>query len=84
MTTKAKKKFDISNYTGILSSLISILCGLLFAFILLMVTNPSKGADAFTTLLTGGFQLGGQKNLGTLFYFATPILCTGVAMCLGI
>ncbi len=82
MTTKAKKKFDISNYTGVLSSLISILCGLLFAFILLMVTNPSKGVDAFSTLLTGGFQLGGQKNLGTLFYFATPILCTGVAMCL--
>ena len=82
MTTKVKKKFDISNYTGILSSLISILCGLIFAFILLMVTNPSKGIDAFNTLLTGGFQLGGQKNLGTLFYFATPILCTGVAMCL--
>ena len=82
MTTKAKKKFDISNYTGILSSLISILCGLIIAFALLMVTNPSKGMDAFSTLLTGGFQLGGQKNLGTLFYFATPILCTGVAMCL--
>ena len=32
--------------------------------------------------IVGGFQLGGIKNLGTLFYFATPILCTGVAMCL--
>ena len=82
MTTKANKKFDITNYTSVLSSLISIVCGLVFAFLLLMVTNSAKGLDAFTTLLTGGFELGGLKNLGTLFYFATPILCTGVAMCL--
>ena len=82
MSVKAKKKFDISNHTGILSSLIAIIGGLIIAFIVLMITNPSKGLAAFTTLITGGFQMGGMKNLGTLFYFATPILCTGVAMCL--
>lgn len=82
MTTKAKKKFNITNYTGVMSSLISVVCGLIIAFLLLMATNSSKGIAAFSTLLTGGFELGGIKNLGTLFYFATPILCTGVAMCL--
>ena len=82
MSVKTKKKFEIANYTGLLSSLIAIVGGLIIAFIVLMATNPSKGLSAFVTLITGGFQLGGMKNLGTLFYFATPILCTGVAMCL--
>ena len=81
MSVKAKKRFNISNHTGVLSSLIAIIGGLFIAFIVLMLTNPAKGLAAFTTLITGGFQMGGMKNLGTLFYFATPILCTGVAMC---
>ena len=82
MSVKTKRKIDITRYTGLLSSLIAIVGGLLIAFVVLMLTNPTKGMSAFTTLMTGGFQLGGMKNLGTLFYFATPILCTGVAMCL--
>lgn len=82
MSTKKEKKFDLSKYTGVMSSLIAIVGGLLIALIVLMVTHPSKGFTAFMTLVTGGFQLGGIKNLGSLFYFATPILCTGVAMCL--
>ena len=81
MTVKAKRRFDITRHTSLLSSLIAVVGGLIIAFIVLMLTNPSKGLSAFTTLITGGFQLGGLKNLGTLFYFATPILCTGVAMC---
>ncbi len=82
MSVKEKKKFEISNYTGLLSSLIAIVGGIVIAFIVLMLTNPSKGLAAFSTLMTGGFALGGIKNLGSLFYFATPILCTGIAMCL--
>ena len=81
MSEKTAKKFDISKHTGLLSSLIAIVGGLVFAFLVLVLTNPSKGVAAFMTLITGGFQLGGMQNLGTLFYFATPILCTGVAMC---
>ena len=82
MTVKAKKKFDISKYSGFLASLISVLCGLIIAFLILFITNSKKGVPAFVTIITGGFLKGGSKNLGTLFYFATPILCTGVAMCM--
>ena len=81
MSEKTAKKFDVSKHTGLLSSLVAIIGGLVFAFLVLVLTNPSKGVAAFLTLITGGFQLGGMQNLGTLFYFATPILCTGVAMC---
>ncbi|MBP5280469.1 MAG: ABC transporter permease, partial [Erysipelotrichaceae bacterium] len=81
MSEKVKRKFDITKYTGLLSSLIAILGGLLVALFVLLITNPSKGPQAFWTLITGGFGLGGIKNLGSLFYFATPILCTGIAMC---
>ncbi len=82
MSVKTKKSFDISNHTGILSSLIAIVCGLLIAFIILMFTNPAKGVDAFMTIISGGFGMGGFKNIGTVLFFATPILCTGIAMCL--
>ncbi len=82
MSTKKEKKRDFSKYTGVLSSLIAIVSGIIIALIVLMTTHPDKGFAAFTTLITGGFGMGGIKNLGSLFYFATPILCTGVAMCL--
>lgn len=81
MSVKTKKKFNLADHTSILSSLITVIAGLVIAFIVLLVTNPSQGPRAFATLVTGGFQLGGMKNLGSLLYFATPILCTGVAMC---
>ena len=82
MSVKPKKSFDINKYTGLLASLIAIVCGLLIAFIILMLTNPAKGVNAFMTIITGGLGMGGFKNIGTLLFFATPILCTGVAMCL--
>ncbi|MBR4422544.1 MAG: ABC transporter permease [Erysipelotrichaceae bacterium] len=82
MTVKKMKKRDFSKYTGVLSSLIAIVSGMIIALIVLMTTHPDKGFPAFMTLITGGFGMGGMKNLGSLFYFATPILCTGVAMCL--
>lgn len=82
MSVKTKKSFDITKHTGLLASLIAIVCGLLIAFIILMLTNPAKGVDAFMTIITGGLRMGGFKNIGTLLFFATPILCTGVAMCL--
>ena len=81
MSVKTKKKFNLADHTSILSSLITVIAGLVIAFIVLLATNPSQGPRAFATLVTGGFQLGGMKNLGSLFYFATPILCTGIAMC---
>ena len=49
MSVKTKKKFDITNYTSLLSSLIAIVGGLVVAFIVLMLTNPTKGFSAFST-----------------------------------
>ena len=82
MTTKANKRFDIANYSSIIASLVSIVFGLLIALVVLLVANPNKGLSAFSTIITGGFGYGGAKSIANLFYFATPILCTGVAMCL--
>ena len=82
VTKVAKKKKDLSSYTGILSSLISIVAGMIVALIILMIANPSTGLGGFGALLTGGISYGGIKNIGDMLYFATPILCTGVAMCL--
>lgn len=81
--SEKKKKFDVSSHIGLISSLIAILSGLLIALIVLMVSKPSAGFNAFLTLLTGGnFVEANVRNLGNVLYYATPILCTGVAMCL--
>ena len=52
--SEKKKKFDVSSHIGLISSLIAILSGLLIALIVLMVSKPSAGFNAFLTLLTGG------------------------------
>ncbi|MCR5067876.1 MAG: ABC transporter permease [Erysipelotrichaceae bacterium] len=77
------KKFDITKHIGIISSLIAILAGMIVAFIILMISKPSNGVQAFLTLISGGMYVRADiVNLGNVLYYATPILCTGVAMCL--
>ena len=77
-----KKKFDFSKYSSLLSSLISIVVGLLIAFVIMILFNSKTGLKGFEALITGGMKMGGIRNVGSLLFYATPILCTGVAMCL--
>ena len=77
---KRKKTFE--DYTSLISSLIAIVGGMLVALIVLMLSNPATGWGGFKMLLLGGTPYGGVKSLGDMLYFATPIMCTGVALCL--
>ncbi|MEA4912833.1 MAG: ABC transporter permease [Oscillospiraceae bacterium] len=82
--TKAirKRKKTFEDYTSLMSSLIAIAGGMLVALVVLMLSNPSTGWDGFKMLLLGGTPYGGVKSLGDMLYFATPIMCTGIALCL--
>lgn len=82
MSVKPKKSFDITRYSAVMASLISIVFGLIIAFIILMATKPDTGLNGFTALVTGGMTYGALRNLGNTLFYATPILCTGVGMCL--
>ncbi len=74
----------ISNLKGITSrkgfsaftaALLAIFLGLVFGFIVMAVASPANSLPGFQTVL-----LGGLSRLGDVFYFATPILMTGLAV----
>lgn len=62
-----------------MSSLIAIFVGLLIGFIIIMITNPSQGLEAFGILAQGGFYKG-LKSTGQVLYSAVPIMMTGLAV----
>lgn len=72
------------NVKGILSSkgtsafsaaLLAIILGLIFGFIVMVFASPANSLSGFRMVISGGFS-----RLGDVFYFATPILMTGLAV----
>lgn len=61
------------------SSIFSILIGLLFGFIILLISNPAQAGDGFAIILKGGFSTG-AKGMGQVLYFATPLILTGLSV----
>ena len=57
------------------SALIAIIFGLLFGFIVMLIASPANAKDGIVYILTGGFN-----RIADVFYFATPILMTGLAV----
>ncbi len=78
-----KEKLNrIAENTGInnaASSIVAILIGLVFGFIILLISNPTNAGEGFFTLLAGGFS-GGGRGVGQVLYFATPLIMTGVSV----
>jgi len=67
------------NYVGVLSSLFAIIIGLLVGFVILLLCNPAQAAPGFATILTGALTHG-LKGVGQVFYYATPIILTGLSV----
>ncbi|NCC83298.1 MAG: ABC transporter permease [Clostridia bacterium] len=61
------------------SSIIAILIGLLFGFIILLVSHPDQAVDGFVTILRGGF-FGGASSIGQMINIAVPIIMTGLSV----
>ncbi len=80
-TTYSPKAFSIKkitrskSFSAFTAALLAIFLGLVFGFIVMFAASPSNAASGFQMLLTGGF-----RRLGDVFYFATPILMTGLAV----
>lgn len=67
------------DYSNILSSIVAILIGLAFGFLILLFANPSQAVNGFITILQGGFA-GGLRGVGNVFYYAVPIMMTGLGV----
>ncbi len=64
---------------SVLASIVSILIGIAFGFVILLITDPSNALDGLVRILAGGFT-GGAKGVGQVLYLATPIIMTGLSV----
>ncbi len=69
MLTKSK------GFSAFGAALLAIVLGLIFGFFVMLIASPANSFYGFTTMLFGGFS-----DLGDVFYFATPILMTGLSV----
>ncbi len=78
-TNKTGKILENEGLNSVVSSLFAIAIGLLFGYIVLLITDPSKATDGFITMIAGGFS-GGGRGIGQVLYFATPLIMTGLSV----
>ncbi len=57
------------------AALLAIALGLIFGLVVMIIASPANAFNGFITMLVGGFG-----RLGDVFYFATPILMTGLSV----
>ncbi len=74
-----KKKTRRSSNMGLASSSFAIAIGLLFGFVILLLSNPTQALPGFAAILTGAMTHG-IKGIGQVFYYATPIILTGLSV----
>lgn len=76
-----KNKINLNSFinTGVFSSffsaLMAIFLGLVFGFIVMLIAAPANALLGFRHIV-----LGGLNRIGDVFYFATPILMTGLSV----
>ena len=67
------------DFTPFISSLAAIVCGLIFGFIILCISNPTEAVAGFGTILTGSITHG-AKGIGQVLYYATPLILCGLSV----
>ena len=75
---KVRRFISSAGSLSAMSSILAIVAGLVAGFIILLISNPSRALQGFTTILTGGFS--DMFNLGQVLYYATPIILTGLSV----
>lgn len=70
-----KDKMHSFGFSSFTSALMAILLGLIFGLIVMLFAKPESAVAGFKFIVLGGFN-----RIGDVFYFATPILMTGLAV----
>ena len=69
---------DLSKASGAISSVIAISVGLLFGFLIMIISDPQQAWAGFKLILSGGLDT--RKDFGNVLYYATPIIMTGLSV----
>ncbi|SHI27320.1 ABC transporter permease [Desulfosporosinus lacus] len=75
MQVNIKKAGKSKGFSAFTAALLAVLLGLVFGYIIMTIASPANSFLGFQKLLMGGF-----KRIGDVFYYATPILMTGLAV----
>lgn len=70
-----KKMMDSKGVSSFTAALLAIILGLIFGFIVMIIASPANSLSGIRMVVFGGLT-----RLGDVFYFATPILMTGLAV----
>lgn len=62
-------------FSSFTAALMAIFLGLVFGFIIMLIANPGSAVAGFRYII-----LGGLTRVGNVFYFATPLIMTGLAV----
>lgn len=75
MQKRLKSIIKSKSFSAFTSALLAIFLGLIIGFIVMLFAKPERAVAAFQKILLYGFT-----DLGNVFYFATPIMMTGLAV----
>jgi simple sugar transport system permease protein len=70
-----KKIYKSKSFSAFTSALLAIFLGLIIGFIVMLIAKPERAVAAFQKIMMYGFT-----DPGNVFYFATPIMMTGLAV----
>lgn len=72
---KINKLTNSKGFSSIFAALLAIFLGLIIGLIIMLIASPANALSGFAMVFVGGLS-----RLGDVFYFATPILMTGLAV----
>lgn len=75
LKSNMKKITQGKGFSSFTAALLAIAMGLIFGFIVMLIARPGNAVQGFGRILFGGFS-----RIGDVFYFATPILMTGLSV----
>ncbi len=70
-----KNLLDSRGFSAFMATLMAIVIGLIFGYVVMLIASPANAGLGFNSILTGGLS-----KMGDVFYYATPILMTGLAV----
>ncbi|MDD6882044.1 MAG: ABC transporter permease [Firmicutes bacterium] len=76
VTLNSLKSFSNSqSFDAIKAAVMAAVLGLVFGFIVMLIANPSQALSGLNAILIGGL-----RRLPDVFYYATPLIMTGLAV----
>lgn len=79
MKSKFRNLWKGEGIVNFSSSLLAIACGLIFGFVILLISNPGQAFNGFMMIIQGGFT-DGVQGIGQALYMSTPIIMTGLSV----